>query len=317
MFNEERKIKFISEMTGSEAKRRRALDVFRTVENYENRWGADVCTRTVEELQPLVDELGGIHGLQISPKLLILRQYILWCYRGRVDGARVDLLKTHVDATANMRTEMVSGPEHLQKTLNAAFKPENLETADNLFRAAAWLAFAGIPAKDLFDVEITDIDLREGVIRWLGDEMPIYPQAMAAIKNCVELEGFYRITGKQSAWLGRAEGETLIRGQGRRMAVDSFRGRFAKCVRDAYEAGLIDVEPNFTMLWMSGMMYRMYEKEKAGVSVDFTKEAECTVRRSKTDEKKPEDYIKQRIRRIAKSYRTDYDTWKAAFDLTI
>lgn len=304
-------------MSGNEAKRRRALDVFRTVEEYENRWGADVCTQKIEELQPLVDELGGIHGLQISPKLLILRQYILWCYRRRIDGARVDLLKIQVDATSNMRAETVSGPEHLQKTLDVSFKPENLETSDNLFRAAAWLAFSGIPAGDLFDVECGDVDLDNGVIRWRGDEMPIYPQAVDAFRNCVELEGFYRISEKQSSWWKRAGGKTLIRGHGESTTTDSFRGKFAKGVSEAYKAGLVDTKPSFTTLWMSGMMYRMYMREKAGLPVDFTGEAEKTVERSRADANKPADYIAARIRRIAKSYRTDYDTWKAAFGLVI
>ena len=314
MFNEERKTEFIAEIITTEKDRRAAAELFAIVEGYETRWGADVCTRKTEELQPLVNELGGLHGRKIPPKLSILRKYILWCYRGHVDGARVDLMKMKADSSGSMKTEMVAGPEHLQKILDSAFRPEDEETADNLYRCAAWLVFAGIPSDDIQSVEAGDVDFNEEVIRWNGTEFPIYPPAFKSIRKCMELDGFNRIYKGYTSWWGRAEGKTLLRGHSGEIPTKAFRTHFWKAVGYAQANSGESAMPTLLNIGRSGMMYRMYEREKAGLPVDFTPYAEKAVRRGKT---RDEYYVSVRVRRVARDYAVDYEAWKAAFNLEI
>ena len=317
MFNEERKTLFISEIITTEKDRRAAAELFAIVEGYETRWGADVCTRKTEELQPLVNELGGLHGRKIPSKLLILRKYILWCYRGHVDGARVDLMKMSSDVSGNMRTEMVSGPEHLQKILDSAFRPEDEETADNLYRCAAWLVFAGIPSDDIQSVEADDVDFNEEVVRWNGTEFPIYPPAFKSIRKCMELDGFNRVYKGYTSWWARAEGKTLLRGSGGLIPTKEFRTQFWKAANNVSRSSDENPLPTLLNIGYSGVMFRAYQREKAGLPVDFLPDAERAVRRGKAADGKTEYYLGVRIRRVARDYAVDYEAWKAAFNLEV
>ena len=62
MYNEEMKSRFIREYTGSLNTANVATTIFNAMEEYEKSWNADLCTRSSEELQPVITEITGLRS---------------------------------------------------------------------------------------------------------------------------------------------------------------------------------------------------------------------------------------------------------------
>lgn len=142
MFNEEQKIRFIRSYTNSINTANVATNVFNGFESYELEWGADLCTRTADELQPIIDEILGLRSKSRWMTLSILKEYAKWCMMMRVSGACDGMLHIEVSGLDKIRKQMVSSPLHLQMYLDKVFVDESEETIDNhiqmLFLDGLW-----------------------------------------------------------------------------------------------------------------------------------------------------------------------------------
>ena len=319
MYNEELKRRFMNEHTDKESTRKSYEYIFKTTEPYEIKWGADVCTRTAVELQEVIDDLAGTRLDLKSSKIISLKNYIKWCVRNGVEGARDEWSQIQNTGLNKIKTSMVSFPGHLQKCLNELYDEESMQTLDNVYRCFYWLAYSGMKEEDIFNVKNEDIDLVNLVVKYKNDVYPIYKEALPCIRNCMTLKSFYfnhpLYSSDKNVWKDRAPGNTLVRVLSGTCTIKSFRSLLStKVIHES--KGVISGVPRkvqklgYNRVWRSGMFYRIYEQDLLGFPLDFTEMVEVLFDGKTSD--KP-NYITYRKHAVTKSLHQDYLRWKEAF----
>ena len=313
MYNEELKTRFIRSYTQSIKTARYATVVFNASEPYELEWGADLCTRTAEELQPVVDNIVGIRYKSQWAAISILKEYVKWCIMSSVPGARNGLDGIKIAGLDKVRKRMVSNPLHLQSYLDAVFDKESENTIDNIYRCFFWMAYSGIDEESALCIKKDDIDFSSMSIRYCGGMVPIYRDAIPAFKNAANLTSFAykhpsysKITQRD-----RVQGDSIMRGVKASVNRATLRRVISDHTEKAIKRGSTDLQLSFYRVWLSGLFYRMYEHERIGVPVDFS-EAAIRYMDGRTYQSKT-PFSRQNI--IAKDYMDDYQRWKLAFSV--
>lgn len=324
MYNSEIKEQFIAQFTTGVARRNAAVVMFNALEPYEKAWGADICTRSAEELQPVVTEIVGFRTSSKKLRLNILRSYVKWCLEHGVPGACDGLLQIESLGLEKLKRQMVANPQHLQRYLDCICDEESEQTVDCTYRCYFWLAYGGMNEETVLDVVTSDVHLDEMVVRHNGEEYPIYREAIRAFKDCMTLTQFRvnhpNYDPNKPHIKDRAPGDTLLRGIGdtESKSIYAMRVTMSKKakkakVETASEDDSLDLNLSFFRVWLSGLFYRMYEAERAGMPVDFMDIAE-----QKTDgttQSSGRDLIGEKKRRIAGDYMKDYLRWKEAYSI--
>lgn len=322
MYNSELKEQFISEFSTSIGRRNAAMVMFNALEPYEEAWGADLCTRSTEELQPVVSEIVGFRTSSKKLRLTILREYVNWCLEKKVPGACDGLLLIEKIGLEKLKRQTVANPQHLQRYLDCICDKENEKTVDNIYRCFYWLAYSGIKENLVMDVAVSDVDLEEMVIRFDGAEYPIYREAIGAFKNCVSLTQFrYKhpnYNANTEVFRDRASGEMLLRGFSTPKSITAFRVEMSRKAkepkyREDFADDSLDLKLSFYRVWLSGLFYRTYEAERAGMPVDFMAAA-IEFTDGKTY-KLGRNLIGAKHRQIANDYFKDYSRWKEAYSI--
>ena len=110
MYNEGLKINFIRNYTQSINTANVATTVFTAFEPHEEAWGADLCTKSTEELQPVIDEIVGLRSKSQWMSLTILKEYVKWCITMNVPGACDGMLRITAVGLDKVRKQMVTSP---------------------------------------------------------------------------------------------------------------------------------------------------------------------------------------------------------------
>lgn len=316
MFNEEQKIRFIRSYTSSINTANVATNVFNGFESYESAWSADLCTRTADELQPIIDEILGLRSKSRWMTLSILKEYAKWCMMMKVPGACDGMLHIEVSGLDKIRKQMVSSPLHLQMYLDKVFVDESEETIDNIYRCYFWMAFGGISEEDTLFIKNSDVDLEQMLIRYNNTSAPIYREALPAFKNAMQLQSFVYLHPNYSESIrrDRVAGEELMRGIKAVTKTMTIRSSLSRRSAEAIKAGRTEQQLSFYRVWLSGLFYRIYERERAGVPVDFS-EAAVSFMEGKTYVLCGREKIKHKQNRIERDYMEDYQRWKLAFSI--
>ena len=94
MYNEEVKHRFMRETVASTPYKLKLCEsIFNSTEQFEEGWQADLCTRSAEELQPMVNQLAGFRARSKWSKLILLKEYVKWCIEMGIDGASPGMLE--------------------------------------------------------------------------------------------------------------------------------------------------------------------------------------------------------------------------------
>ena len=324
MYNEDIKQKFIGNYTRSSSMQKLCEVVFNKVAKYEEEWDADVCSKTAEELQPMVDSIVGFRSRSKWSTLVILKAYTKWCIGEGVPYACDGMLKINSVGVSNLKTKMVSFPMSLQNYLNDVCAPESLQATDNIYRCFYWLAYMGMAEEDIMNVKTSDVNFETLTITFNGKTYDIYKEALPALKNCVNLTSFYfnhpNYTAKQ-VWKPRVDGDLLLRGIRGSSTVKSMRTALVKLVYDYTKTNTPVVKKtkmqlSYHRVWLSGVFFRMYEKEMSGQEVDFSPAAlQFMEGREYNYENSGGKNQNIKKREIAKDYLEDYQRWKLAFFL--
>lgn len=317
MYNEEVKMRFVSHYTTSIHTERFCHSLFNSIEKYEQEWGADLCTKDANELQSVFDGLVGLRAKSKQMKLIILKEYVKWCLSQDIPGACDGMLKISNTGFESVKYQTVANPLHLQHYLNAVFAPESDKTVDNIYRCFYWLAYGGVAEEDIFDIKCSDVDLLNMVVKYKNTEIIIYREAIQAFKNCVSLTRFlYKHPNYDKlVYKDRADGDTLIRGIRGCPSVKAMRTELSRRSKTKIEEGKTDLKMSYFRVWLSGLFYRTYEAERAGIPVDFTVAAKQFMegRQYKLDSGRNTQEAK--MRQLAKDYQTDYERWKNNFSI--
>lgn len=316
MFNEEQKKKFIKDYTGSLSTANVAVTIFNATEKYELAWNADLCTRGAEDLQTVVDDVAGLRAKSKWMSLTILKEYVKWCLAMKIPGACDGMLQIETVGLDKIKKQMVASPLHLQRYLDDIFDKEFEETIDNLYRCYFWMAYGGIDEEDTILVKSEDVDLSQLLIHYKSTNILIYREAIPAFKNAVTLTSFLYKHPNYTKPIrrDRVPGDTIMRGLKATTKTFTMRTTISKRNISAVEDGLTDLQLSFYRVRMSGLFYRVYEMERAGIPVDFS-EAALRVMDGKTYSLHGREKIVHKQNRIERDYFDDYQRWKLAFSI--
>lgn len=316
MYNEELKTQFVRSYTTSIHTAKVCESVFNIFEPYERGWGADLCTRSAEELQPIIDWLVGLRARSKFGRLIILKDYVKWCIGvAKVPNACDGMLQIKTVGLDKMRHQMVASPLHLQKYLDTICSPASDQTTENIYRCYYWLAYGGVEEEDIFKIKCSDVDFENMVVRYNGTEIPIYREALPAFKNCALLTQFAynHPLYTKTIWRERVPGDGLIRGIRSSTTLYSIRMELSRR-GGAYEekAGL---RLSYFRAWLSGVFYRTYERELIGEEPDFTAIAAAQMEGKVYQLKSGRNTQEAKKRKVVKDYMEDYQRWKLAFKI--
>ena len=154
MYNAEIKHQFMREVVSTTPwKLKLCESVFNSTEEYEEEWKADLCTKSAEELQPMVNQISGFRARSKWSRLILLKDYVKWCIEMEVDGACSGMLEIKTVGLDKVKQQTIASPKHLQNYLNAICEPANMKATDNIYRCYYWLAYAGMAEEDIFKVK--------------------------------------------------------------------------------------------------------------------------------------------------------------------
>lgn len=316
MYNEELKKRFIRDYTGSLNTANVAATMFNAAEKHEIGWNADLCTRSAEELQPMIDDIVGLRSKSRWMTLIILKEYVKWCIAMKVPGACDGMMHIEAVGLDKVKHQMVSSPLHLQRFMDSIFDPESEETIDNIYRCYFWMAYGGIDEEDTIAIRKSDVNFQGMYIQYKSTSIPIYREAVPAFRNAVMLDSFVYKHPNYSKDIrrNRVQGDTIMRGIKAATKTFTMRATLSKRNIKAIEEGKTDLQLSFYRVRMSGLFYRVYEMERAGISPNFS-EAALRVMDGKTYSLKGREKLEHKQNRIEKDYMEDYERWKLAFSI--
>lgn len=324
MYNYDIKRKFIQSFTTNIGRRNAAEVMFNALQEFEEQWGADLCTRNADELQPVLSEVVGFRTASKKLRMTILREYARWCVSEGIDGACNGILEVNELGNDKLKRQTVANPLHLQRYLDVLFEPESEETVDCIYRCFYWLAYGGMKESDAINVLVSDVDFVNMVVRYDGNEYPIYREAIKSFRNCVELERFRYKHPNYSAdkvvYKDRAEGNKLIRGMTANQPVATLRVEMSRRQNNEFKRkGIpttdpsLDLKLSYYRVGLSGLFYREYELERAGVPVDFMDAAAKFMEGKTYNLKKSRNLPGAKQRQLAAEYQEDYYRWKSVY----
>lgn len=315
IYNEELKQAFIDDSIQSENSKKNAVIAFRTISKYEEAWGADFCTRTAEEIRPVMEEICGARARSKYTRLGLFSNYSRWCVQHGIPGAIDNTIQPSELGNTKLDSLIIRNPEHLQRCLDEYFEPESEETVDNTYRCFFWLAYGGMAESDIIQTAAPDVDFENMIVHHGDSVAVIYRQALPAIRNCIRLTQFrYKHPNYEPIWKDRIPGPELIRGtRGSKITEPGIRSMLSRRITQRAKDGSIML--SYQRVWRSGMFYRIYEQELAGTKPNFHIVAlnsplgrKVTSSNLKTDKK-------ARLRQIASDLKTDYTIWKKAIQI--
>ncbi len=316
MYNEEHKRRFISSYTKSIHTGNVANTIFEAVSPYEETYEKDLCTFTVDQLQPVVDNVFGLRTGSKWMGITILRKYVRWCIANNFPGACDSIMHVDLLGLGKVKTQMVSSPLHLQRCLDEVFDPESDETIDNIYRCFFWMGYSGMREEDTIAVDGSCIDMENLTIHYGGETFPIYRESIPAFRNAVALRQFrYKHPNYSKDVLrDRIGGTFIMRSIKSDTKIMTLRATLSRRMTKAQQEGKTDRQLSFYRIWLSGVFYRMYERERAGIPVDFSAVA-IQEMEGKTYNLSGRSTLRQKQNRKAREYLADYERWKLAFSI--
>lgn len=316
MFNAQIKERFIDERYRGLKSQRDAAHVFDATEKWEQEIGADICTFDLEKLQTVVDNISTRKSRSHISRINVLREYFKWANNNHIPGACDSIKGIESVGLDKVKLQMVANPLQLQTFLDKVFDPPTLGTHDSVYRCYLWCAFSGIRIEDLLSITKENIHLRSMSIILNGRKYPIYREAIDAFKVCANNDYFVYIHPMYAEKINkpRFNGTSILRGTKETAgSIDYISTEVTRKIRNAFNDGKVSSRLSYKRLFDSGIFYRKYEQEIAGLPVDFIDEAEFYTEGREYDLISAQCTKKNVIRKIATDYSIDYDRWKAAF----
>lgn len=310
MYNEEQKVKFITDTIDNISRRDLARSIFDAFEPYEKAWGADLCTQSSDTLMPALSELFGVRARGVTAWRPILHDYFRWCREHGISCAENNIIKIHDLEAGKLKKKMVTTPGSLQAYLNIICEPESDESAGNTVRAFLWLAYIGIRnPDDAIRVRNSDVDFKRFVVRLDGTDYRLYPEAIPAMRNCVKLRQFnyYHPNYIKPVPRDRVDVDYILRGIRAMPTAQTMKVEMSRRARRKIEEGATSKQLSYERTWLSGMFYRMWDREQSGMPVDFEEQARQDLRARSAEE----SHVA--VKRVTDNYKADYERWKTMF----
>ena len=307
MYNEAQKNNFITSTINTLAKADAARVVFRNITPNEMALGKDVCTFSAAELQEAVNQSLAMKAATQASQWRILKDYIKWCVAGKIPGAQDNTGKVSILALDKVKTRMVASPMHLQIVLDKVFAPESEHSIDNVTRLFCWCAYAGISAEDAVALRVQDVNLDSNSVMVRDEKIRLPAEASVSLQSCAtQTEFWYQHPNYEARWLPRYGGDQLLRGIKAEAKWRQIKRKLSLCMKEAYESGKTTTWTSYEYIEDSGLFYRIYEQERAGIEPNF---------RAIAREMLPPSSGRGSVVDKARFLRTDYQIWVSAFTI--
>lgn len=304
MYNEAVKRAFISDQYGESNTAVKAERFFKRLEPYEGALAADLCTLDADTALNLLEKVVYAQAISAQYDIKIFREYLSWCTNHHVPGAKLDAIDVQPRGIEKIRTTTVKSPLFLSKFLNDVFAPIEDMTIDNVFRCLYWLAYSGVPSKDATDIKTKDVDYDEMVIRHNLREYPIYRESLPVFRACTDQVMFVKTYGTAKRWQERYPSDQLLRAIVSESTFSFLREESSRKVSKAVKTGKTDIKLTYDRAALSGIFYRIYEREVTEVDVDFVSIARDYVEPQYQDDR-------NKVMAMARFMRKDYNLWKS------
>lgn len=307
MYNKKQKYEFMRTQALSELYFSRYVALFNCIGDLERKWHTDVCAMAPERLQDVVTAISGVRDIT-NARWAMLRTYIKWCVSQNVAGAVDNTKLVKLNTVPKKKVRTVANPLQLQVYLDTICDPEDMHSADNTLRAYLWLAFAGVPMHKVCELTTGDVDLNSLTVRCGGYDLPIYREGLAAIKNCVELMRFTMIREGKPCRYERVKSDKLLRGTKSDPKFDNIGTFLRRAHLKAAQTKTITKEIAYSGAMLSGRCYRLYEREQAGLPLDFDGVAHRIIELEEF-----EGNFDAKYARTKQMLKKDYEAWKTTF----
>lgn len=315
MYNQNLKNQFIESYSTRDSVKKFCVTVFEAFEKYELEWGADLCTRTADELQPALSKMVGFRSRSKLMRIIILKDYVRWCIGMSVDGACDGMFNITNVGLDKVKIQTVANPQHLQQYLDAVCSPEDERTTDNIYRCYYWLAYAGMDEEDILKVQCKDVDFRNMVVNYPRKmtTVPLYPQSLKAFHNCVECDTFVFKHPNYTKPVDRqrADGTTLVRGIRSESTLSSIRMALSRLSKQNEDKTPLRL--SYFRVWISGVFHRMYEREIAGEAPYFDDIVAEQMEGKTYKLDSGRNTMAAKHRQLVRDYEEDYQRWKLAW----
>lgn len=311
MYNREIKEWFMDGYAKSQSVRESCLLTFEGIAPFEERLGKDVYKMSSDESRAIIEEVGGVRSE--NGRVHIIQCYVRWAVAHHIPGAKDGFLRADGVSFEKLRSKMVSGPLHLQKCLDEIFDREEDNTVHCTYRCFFWFAFMGIPEEETIKIKDDEVDLVDMVIRHELSSYPIYRESLRTIQRCIKLTEFnyFRKNTKNIYTTKRSDGRELMRGVRGVPSITNIRSTVTqkKRIQDA-NGQTCDI--SYNTVWLSGVFYRMYEQERAGITPDFAPVVRLQMS-GKEYSQKGGHSASSRMKKLLQYYADDYQNWKNTF----
>lgn len=326
MYNEQLKLAFIHEYTKKEKTAKLVHHLFNGTEEIEQRYDTDFYAMNREQAQEAFNYASGTKVNGAGALLRILQAYVRWC---KANGYPVTdaISEVQIDVSEKMRDSYVMSPLHLKQSLDEAFPHPEENEIEYIYRSFLWLAFMGLQSSEAIKVTDTDLDFSESRLSYGGRDHPIYLESILDLKKAVGLKEFKEPRGKKGVKRQRAVGHEILRGKVSKKTLEeaveqTFRPTISRAFRTAlekYEKECANVPPHLSLrltykhIYMSGIFYRMRDRERIGICPDFD-EIVMRERRNSKESNFSRNYTERKLLNILiRNMEKDYENWKRAF----
>lgn len=336
MYNEVQKQRFIDSLN-SESVQRYMRWMFTSLEDTEERLQRDIALFELEDLQKALNSIAGMRRKNTESMVYNLERYLKWCDEQGIPRS-LAIESVEVDTTSKIRSRMVDSPKSLARSLKEVFDDPRMRTIDSVYRTYLWLAYAGFTTEEAAKITESNIDFNKMKITVKGryeGVQPLYQEAFydfyyaCGLDSFIEIKYSDRFNMMQEHSRARAEGKAILRGKETKKSLAEYlettvAQMVARRFQEAYRAHQDDVPPcnlslelSYDRIWLSGVFYRAYQKERKHEKVDFFPTAAKIFdeREARGRYQSPALPRASKIAKITRDYMRDYTAWKKAFFL--
>lgn len=321
MYNSEIKEEFIKSIQ-SESTRSVVRYTLESTAKYEESLEKDLIFFSSEEIDNIITSEFGTSSASRTARVSFIRMYFRWASNNGMNNNIQSLkgLSTNVSSSA-MMDKYVFSPAHLSAYLDAVFDSIDLDTVDIISRALFWMAFCGVPIKDVETLKTNCVIEKDGGMMAAGIFYPLYDDALDVVVKLSKMKQFRlynKIYASKYALRDRSDSDYLLRGIKRKDNKDVSDGKrhrsvmsdASKKLKAAMKDGIISSTMTYETVRKSGVFYKMYLREQAGIDVNFTTwiMSELSEKHNIDDKESIKTTLKNRRRLM----NADYKAWKEA-----
>lgn len=244
------------------------INFFNRLEVVEDDIGKDFSMMNFDEIKLVLSVLCRRTIKYQITVISNLKRYLQWCITNGCSLDRENRLicikPTDVDYSLSHKMSMVKDEEQLGAYLDIVLKVMKEETSDNMYRTILYLVFSGFNLSEIIEITDDKVDIENGTIRHNENLVQLSEKCIEIVKYYKGMTHFVAAVGNNSERSIEIikTGHLIERTVKSRISMKetlsvSISNIFTELKE--HEGHLLSITLN--NLWLSGVFYRMYEKE--------------------------------------------------------